>query len=302
MIFSTRELIETHGLGKSDIRRQLRTGRLASVKRGWYQQDAPASPTERHSALVQATANDLSPETVISHVSAAVMHGIPVPYSTLECVWVTRRGGGHGGNSAGLRVSQAPLTDGDIVLVDGIAATALERTVLDVARTVPHKWGVAAVDAFLRLDGTAQAQDALAERLADESRRRGNTRARSAVGFASPLAESPGESISRAIFAQARLPTPVLQRKIVLSDGRLAFGDFAWEAQRTVGEFDGAIKYSRDQGYGRSPEEAFIAEKTREQKLRDVGWWFVRWGWNDLSHPDALVARIRRAFEFAPRI
>jgi hypothetical protein len=65
---------------------------------------------------------------------------------------------------------------------------------------------------------------------------------------------------------------PEPQREIHGLDGRLvARVDFCWEEQRTVGEFDGKIKYGRLLKPGQPIEEALFDEKRREDSLRDLG-------------------------------
>ena len=72
--------------------------------------------------------------------------------------------------------------------------------------------------------------------------------------------------------------------------------DFGWEAQRTLGEFDGKVKYGRLLlKPGQSPENALFEEKRREDRLRDLGWQVVRWVWADLFAPSALLDRLHRA-------
>lgn len=56
-------------------------------------------------------------------------------------------------------------------------------------------------------------------------------------------------------------------------------------------EFDGLVKYAG------SGADALIAEKRREDRLRDLGYEVVRVTWADLAHPAELVARIRRAID-----
>ena len=72
--------------------------------------------------------------------------------------------------------------------------------------------------------------------------------------------------------------------------------DFCWKEQRTVGEFDGKIKYGRPIGPGEKPEDAVFREKIREDRIRDLGWEVVRWTWADLEDPRLLVTRLQRAF------
>ena len=40
-----------------------------------------------------------------------------------------------------------------------------------------------------------------------------------------------------------------------------------------------------------------IAEKRREDRLRDLGFTVVRFAWSDLRDPAAMVAQVRRAMD-----
>lgn len=250
-------------------------------------------------ALIKATFSELGTDTVVSHLSAAVIHGLPVPVRLLEQVWVTRRSKGHGGRRAHLMVSESRLDDADIVVVDGVRVTSVERAVVDSARVVPYDWAVAIVDAYLRSSTDPDARPAVLHRINREARRRGNEQARAAAIFADPLAESPGESISRVIFAQQGLPAPVLQYEVWDSGRLIGRSDFAWDEERTLGEFDGAIKYSGVLEGALDPARAIMEEKRREQSFRDAGFWVTRWGWQDLRNPRVLAEQVRRAFGWA---
>jgi len=55
-----------------------------------------------------------------------------------------------------------------------------------------------------------------------------------------------------------------------------------------IGECDGAIKYTDPQ--------SIVAEKEREQLLRDLGYRIVRWLAKEImTRPDIVLARIERA-------
>jgi hypothetical protein len=72
--------------------------------------------------------------------------------------------------------------------------------------------------------------------------------------------------------------------------------DFCWEVHRTLGEFDGRIKYGRLLRPGQDASDVVFDEKRREDALRDLGWQVVRWTWDDLGSPSRLAERISRAF------
>ena len=68
-----------------------------------------------------------------------------------------------------------------------------------------------------------------------------------------------------------------------------------------LGEFDGQVKYGRLLRPGQAPGDAVFDEKRREDALRDEGWGMIRWVWDELGRPPALVARWRRALERGSR-
>lgn len=74
----------------------------------------------------------------------------------------------------------------------------------------------------------------------------------------------------------------------------LGRSDFGWPELGTLGEFDGIVKYSGR--YGQTTQGALVAEKRREDRIRDEGWQVVRWTWDELAEPSALLERLERAF------
>jgi hypothetical protein len=108
--------------------------------------------------------------------------------------------------------------------------------------------------------------------------------------------ESVGESRSLALFLQEHLPLPEPQVEIHDARGLAGRVDFLWREQRTIGEFDGRIKYGRLVPAGRSAEDVLWNEKLREDRLRDAGWEVARWTWADLSTPSLVAGRILAAF------
>ena len=118
------------------------------------------------------------------------------------------------------------------------------------------------------------------------------------IAFADAGGESVGESRSRVLLERARLPRPVLQWEIP-TPRRIGRCDFGWPVLRTVGEFDGRIKYGRLLRPGQEPGDVVFAEKRREDAIRDTGFRVVRWVWAELDTFDDVVARLRTAFAAA---
>ena len=109
--------------------------------------------------------------------------------------------------------------------------------------------------------------------------------------------ESAGESVSRVRIISDGLPVPEPQVDIRTPVGTfVARVDFCWKEERTVGEFDGKIKYGRLLKPGQRIEDVVYEEKKREDAIRDLGWKVVRWLWEDLHRPGVLRDRLQRAF------
>jgi len=285
------------GYTADEVRRMLRSGALTTLRRGVYVEGAqPDDPVARHALLVRAALTALDGSAVASHVSAAVVHGLSVWGLPLDIVQVTRdrsRSGARCGTR--VHVHSAPLTDAEIVVVDGIACTCVARTVVDLAREAPFEQAVVCADAALRAGLERPALDAALRRARGWP---GVPAARRAAAFGHGGSESVGESRSRVAIALARLPTPTLQWPVRYG-GSTAYTDFGWSRQRTVGEFDGKVKYGRALRPGQDVGEVVYAEKLREDAIRSEDWEVVRWTWADLRDFGPTAARIRSRFRTA---
>ncbi|WP_241153034.1 hypothetical protein [Neoactinobaculum massilliense] len=125
--------------------------------------------------------------------------------------------------------------------------------------------------------------------------RRGKAVARRLIKLGNPLAESPLESLGRAVIIRAGLPIPELQVEIRGSDGRLYRMDGAYRNQRVAIEFDGRIKYFGDLG---DPDMVAYQEHLRQTAIGNRGWRVVRTSWNELiHHPEAFINALRNALE-----
>lgn len=286
------ELISS-GLSQAELDAKVRAGALVRVRRGVYGESQDLSPEDVHRRMIVATMPAVHPDCVVSHESAAVLHGLPVPRSALEKVNLVRRSGGHGTSSGRLRVRASRLRDDEVTTVSGLRVTTLTRTVMDLSRSLGAEWGVAIADAGLRagLD-----RDALVAELEGCRRLPGLARARWVARFADARAESPAESVSRVQFFRHGVPAPELQVDLHDDDGHwVARVDFLWEEDSLVGECDGMSKYGALLAPGRTAAMAVRDEKRREEAIRDLGYGITRWDWGLAWQGERLGARVRRA-------
>jgi hypothetical protein len=291
------------GVTDEEVRRMCSARRLTVLRRGAYVPSSDArlrDPVARHALSVGAAMLQLAPGAVASHVSAAVLHGLPLWAVPLDRVHVTRDQRSGGRRSRLLHLHSAALDADEVVMVGGTAVTSVARTVADLARTLPFEQAVVSADGAL-FRGIVGGDD-LVEAVERSAHRHGNTGARRVVAFADGRAESAGESRSRVAIARAGLPPPALQWEVYSPCGTLVGrADFAWPELGTVGEFDGKVKYGRLLRPGEEPGNAVFEEKRREDLLRDEALEVVRWVWGELDPFDAVAARLVRAFDRARR-
>lgn len=272
---STADLIREEGLSRYALVQASRAGEWDHVRRGIYARSRVLDDHASHRRLVLATLPQIGSESVVSHLSAAAVHGLPLYRGMLDRVWVTRPSGGNGRKGAVLHLRRCRLDEDEVTEVDGIRVTSLARTASDLARLLPYEWGVIECDAALNC-GLSR------EELLDVVGRAvgwpGARRAASAARFADGRAASPAESVSRVQIHRLGFPTPQLQFEVHDGGGVVATTDFAWEDERLVGECDGAIKYGRLLKPGQDAATVVMAEKRREERIRGAGFWIVRWG------------------------
>ena len=301
-VLLSRTELRAAGYSDRELRQLLRTGDLSSVRRGSYLRGAPPKDAEaRHLAAARAALQHLGSDAVLSHVTAAVLHGLSVWRVPLDRVHLTRPRGRSGGRAnARVHVHAAPLAAEDIGELAGMPVTSLARTVVDLARTVPFEEAVVVADAALRgrPDQWVPVDPAtLSAALGRAARWPGSRAARRTLAFADGRSESVGESRSRVAIAKVGLPAPILQWELRDGVGHLVgYTDFGWPELRTVGEFDGRVKYGRLLRSGQEPGDAVFAEKLREDRIRALGLAVVRWTWPDLDNFALVANRLRGQF------
>ncbi|WP_211188825.1 hypothetical protein [Gordonia asplenii] len=248
----------------------------------WHRAVAMAMASEQAYAATRAP---MSERPVLSFQSAAAVHRLPMLSADFTYVHFTRRNSRNGSVRFRRHTHPGPLAEADITCVDGVAATTIERTAVDVACQSNFAGALTIFDSALRAGAD---RDEMAQ-LVLGSRRPGIAVARTTLPLASPLSANPGESWSRAQMLEAGLPDPVLQHEFII-EGQRFFVDFLLPG-RLIGEFDGVAKYTKLMRDGEAPADVVIREKRREDLLRSLGYDMVRWVWRDLVRR-AMVPRV----------
>jgi very-short-patch-repair endonuclease len=267
-VLSTAELASL-GVTRGRARHATARGNWTCAGRGYVAPFALAGSTpemqRQRYAVMTAAAVRSRPHSVATGRSAATLLGLPtyavptVPELIVsQQVGIAARGRSH--------LYRVRLAESEISAWYGIEHTAAARTVVDLARR-DRRDAIMAVDAALR-DGLVN-ETALAEALDAALGRPGIRRARQVLAHASPLSESPLESLTRLVLLDDGFPIPELQVKI--GGYRV---DMLFREQRLILEIDGLGKYTAAE---------LRREKRREHELRALGYRVERVGWDDIA-------------------
>lgn len=287
------------GVSRETLRSYVRRGLLTRVAQGAYvQTSAVAALThepDRHLLVARAVLRSRPGAWAASHVTAAVVWGLPVLASTLDRVHVVHaRPVGSVRRHDAFTVHTCPGT-AYLVECRGVPTVTPEVAVVGTALLGPLHSGVMAIDAALRGGFCTPASlQAAVDRCVHVA---GVGRARRALAAADRSAESPGESWLRLILRGLGYRV-VPQHPVRDERGRLVGRvDFYLPDLGVVVEFDGKVKYEGVLPDGRSPSEAVVAERARERRIRRLGYGVARVIWGELFD----VEQVRREVEEAAR-
>ncbi len=271
---------------------RIRRGCYTEAHRWW-----PLDEVGRHRIRTRAVLVSLDSPVAVSHVSAAVEHGIASWGVSLDRVHVTRLDGAAGRIEGDVVHHVGRYRSADLVERGGMLMTSPTRSALETAITASAEAGLVHLDSLLNLE--LADQDDLCASFELMHRWPGTQHLHIPVRMADGGAQSPGESRGRWLFRQGGLPAPKTQFDVHDTRGSLlGTSDWAWPAHGLLGEFDGRLKYGRSLRPDQSEEsvgDVIFAEKQREDTLREATQFrMVRLIWADLQRPNLTAARVRR--------
>jgi hypothetical protein len=252
------------------------------------------------------------PEAVVSHWSAAEVHGLWTPPRPDPHVHLTVPGQ-HDDVDHGVRLHGSDLPAELVVRRGSVSVTSIARTAVDVARGQRLPEALIVLDSAARLiggvTGSASVLRDLVRREAARTRAvatlgtaydsvwswPGSVVVRQAIPYVDPGSESPFESSSRGWLILDGIPHPRVGLPIRGESGATYYGDFVWEGERVVGEADGLGKYGGTESEVRA---SLAAERHRQFDLEEAGWRFVRW---DPREKESSWLRRLRHLLAAPR-
>jgi Protein of unknown function (DUF559) len=282
------------------MRSLLRSGDLIRMRYGVYATRSAVAwamddPRRRHTLEVLAVTTSVGCDSVASHHSAALIHGLDLLTPAPPGVVTLTRPPSHRTyrpRADGIVFHAAALPREHVTKCWGTSVTAVSRTVVDLARTLPFMDAVVMADSALRLGEVSKPE---LFRVVDSCGNwPGVAKARRAIAFADGRSESVLESCARVVFYERGLEPPDLQVEF-RGEAFVFRGDFYWAKYRTIAEADGMAKYE-DPGRARD-------QLRRDRLLRDAGYKVIHFTWRELFEtPKVVDTRIRKAFASTTRV
>jgi very-short-patch-repair endonuclease len=260
------------GLSASAIDRRIAAGRLHVLHRGVYAVGDRCLPAlGRLAAAVHAAGRDAA----ASHRSAATLHGLRAYDGWPE---VTARPGTR--KHRDIRITRGAIQPDEVTVVQGIRATTVARTLLDLGDEKAVRQAE-----FLGVFDLAE----LSRLLERYPRRRGTARLRKVIrAYADSDVRTRSEMEERfwALVLGANLPRPELNGTVEL--GQLTIeADVVWRDAKLIVELDGRQAHAT--------RYAFEADRERDRAAALAGWLVIRITWRQLAEqPRRLIRDIRR--------
>lgn len=287
------------GIDDNALRRAVHSGRIVRLRQGAYVLGPVWHSTGkvgRHRLLVIAVRRQYGDNVALSHTSACIEQGGPNWGLDLDAVHLTNLFGVGERRCAKVVHHRGVCRVDDITRLDGGWITSPARTAMDTACIAEREPAVAVLD-FFQQRGLAT-REQLEQVLASMISTPDTLSLLLKLELSDGKAESVGETRTRMLCKNERLPAPVAQFDVLYPSGLVAGRvDFAWPDRKVMLEFDGIQKYLRLRRKGETIEQAILREKAREDLLRELtGWLMIRLVWEDLDHPTATANRIVRKF------
>jgi hypothetical protein len=279
-IVSRRQLRDL-GLGARAIEHRLRCGRLRRLFGGVYAVGHEAlTGTGRCAAAVLST----TPGSCASHWSAAGLHGLldqPRPVVHISVVRPRRP-------RPGVLIHRAALPAADLTACDGVPATSVARTLLDLSASLDER-RLRTIAKRAEYRGLVSARDLIVI-LRRHPRRRGRRQlAKLVAGPALNTGRTASPLEDDFLEFCARRAIPIPETNVLVSLGaRDARFDCVWREARLVVELDGRAAHAR--------ELAFEDDRARDRAAIAAGWRPMRITSAQLrASPDALERDLRAA-------
>jgi len=235
-----------------------------------------------------------------SHISAALLHGLPLPLRFARepvhtCVFEPRRAP----KLRGVETHELQPRGQRVEQVDGMPCIGVEDCWAQLSTSLSVSDLVVIADHLLTGDepysgiSPVSDHDSLERAISRRTRLRGVRSLREALASARYGSLSPQETRLRLLLTESGLPEPALNHRVHTSNGALCgMVDLAYPPERV------AIEYLGD--HHRTDREVYRDDIERRERFADIGWSMHFVTARDLHHPRPLLTRLRTALAHHP--
>jgi len=273
--------LEELGLHVKVVDKRVAAGRLHRVHQGAYAVGHQLLSRRGH---LMAAVLACGPGTVLSHRSAASLHGIlEGSRNRVDVIAPNRRGRSPDGIAAH---RDGTLTPADRVVIDGVPCTSLARTLLDLAATQSSstlRYAVTQAEVEKIFDLAE-----VVELLKRSRGRRGVARLRLAIELHDPQEQEARLELEKRLlrlFKRSALPRFEVNGHLVV-DGISIMPDFLWRDARLIVEADSRHVHGT--------ATAFEKDRLRDQRLAVAGWTVIHATWHQVTNePERFIQTLR---------
>lgn len=252
----------------------------------------PAREDPNVHQLCGAYATRMQPEQFFSHVTAAILHGLPLPRQLRNDTQIHVGVVGDIGPIRMRGVIAHRLEKATIESIDGLRVTSPTETWRYLSTMVGFTSLVSIGDALVRRMQPLATMRDLADAVRDHRGHRGARLLRQAFASVRPGVDSPMETRIRLIIAEAGLPEPVVNARILNRYGAfIALGDMVYPDYRVLVEYDGEHHFG-------SVEQSHH-DIDRLDEVMEEGWRVIRLNSSHLRRKATIVYKVRTALEDA---
>lgn len=209
---------------------------LARPFHGVRSRAAPATTSE----LVDAYLTRLPSRGFFSHLTAALLWGLPLPDGLEGRLHVSYPHGHRPSRARGVAGHHLVIRPDEVTELGGIPVTTPERTWCDLAGLLGFEALVAAGDRAIWHREPLTSLEAIADMANRHPDRRHQRRRHNALPWLCARSDSPPESTLRVRFIRAGLPTPVVNEDVFDAFGRfLGRPDLAFPDYRELVDYEG---------------------------------------------------------------
>ncbi|GAB2468389.1 hypothetical protein HD599_000565 [Conyzicola lurida] len=221
-----------------------------------------------------------------SHVTAALLHGIPLPQKfaertaldvTVAVSSVPRRAG-----VVGHRLRELPA----VVMVKGLPTLPAEFVWVQLAAVLSVDELVVAGDYLVRRKAPASTLQRLTAAADVAEGRPGAARLRQAAAETRAGTDSPPESRLRLVIVRAGLPEPVIGHTVYFQGFFVGTPDLTYVKEKIALDYDGKIH--------REDERVYADDIERRQLFADAEWRYITVATDALRVPRSFLSRLER--------